>query len=132
MSAPLWTAEFLSYRDALAEIASMTEDDLRADVDLLPDVRRERLAAGPLPARWSCGVCKTFSDFVAALDRGREPRVDLSDPEWRVFLYHEEPKARMKRRDQLHYGPLANEQYERGIATYRAAGWDGDAAEPNA
>lgn len=132
MSSPLWTSEFTSYRDALDRLAAMTEEDLREAVERLPAARRERLAAGPLPYRWDCGVCKAYADFISELDRGRKPIVNVDDPEWRVFLYHEEPKSRMKRRDQLHYGPLANELYERGLATYRAAGWDGDAPEANA
>lgn len=126
-TAALWQPEHQAYRDALAAADALTEDDLCAAVAELPEDVREKLAAGPVPRRWSCGVCEAFGKaFYSSGD------VDLTDPMWRVWIYHETPKARMKRNDQLHSGPLSNETYDRTIATYRAAGWDGEASEANA
>lgn len=127
MSAALWQPKYQAYKDALLEADTLTEDDLREALVELPDEIREKLAAGPIARRWSCGVCEAFGKaFYSVGD------VDLTDPMWRVWIYHETPKARMKRADQQHYGPLANESYERTITTYRAAGWTGEAQEPNA
>lgn len=127
MTAALWQPKYQAYRDALLAADDLTEDDLLAAVAELPNEIREKLAAGPVARRWSCGVCEAFGKaFYATGD------VDLTDPRWRVWIYHETPKARMKRVDQQHYGPLANESYGRTIATYRAAGWTGEAGEPDA
>lgn len=115
------------FKEFLETLAPMTPDDLQAAVDELPLVIRERLARGPLERRWSCGVCEAFGG--AAFYKGI---LDADDPVWRAWGYHEVPKAQMRHRDQLHHGPLANEIYERCIATYRAAGWTGDAPEANA
>jgi hypothetical protein len=131
-SEPLWADRFLPYRDALREAASLSTGDLVRAMNEIPAAERERLAFGPMTYRYDCGICETFRDLVQILDRDGGGAVDLDDPRWIVYIYHETPKARMKRADQLHYGPLSNEGYERGLATYRAAGWTGDAPEPNA
>jgi hypothetical protein len=127
VTAPLWLPKYYDYRDALLAADSLTEDDLLEAVVELPNEIRDRLAEGPLPYRYDCGVCEAFGKAFY-----KEGAVDLADPMWRVWIYHETPKARMKRVDQQHYGPLANECYERTLATYRAAGWPGEAPEPNA
>lgn len=106
----------------------MTEDDLKVAVAALPDDIREALARGPLPYRYDCGVCAAFG---GEMFYGREDH-DPTDTLFRAWGYHEVPKLWMKRRDQQHAGPFSNETYERTIATYRAAGWDGEAAPPNA
>ena len=110
----------------------MTEDDLRAACEQLPGDVRDRLSRGPLRRRWACGVCEAFGRYKQHLrDTLDQPR-DPDDPMWRAFSYHDVPKIGMKRGDQEHYGPLANDIYLRCLATYRAAGWDGVAEEPNA
>lgn len=106
----------------LLEVRDWTEDDLCAALDTVPPAVVERLARGPVGRRWDCGVCDAF---------GRMPD-HIDGPMWKVYAYHEVPKLYMERREQLHYGPLANEIYERTMATYRAAGWDGEAAGANA
>jgi hypothetical protein len=111
----------------LADAGSITEEELQRAALLLPFGVRDRLAAGPLPRRWSCGVCDAFG-----ADWYRNATPNLADPMWIVWCYHEAPKSRMTHRDQLHYGLLANETYERTLATYRAAGWNGKASEANA
>jgi hypothetical protein len=110
----------------LQSIEHMTLDDLRAAIAACPRDVRDRLEAGPLFRRFSCGVCEAFGrGFYAGIP-------DADDPRWRAWGYHEVPKLQMRRSDDRHYGELANETYRRSIATYRAAGWEGDAEEPNA
>lgn len=105
---------------------AMTVEDLQAAVDQLPDDIRARLAKGPIPRRWDCGVCVAFGrPFWVG-----EP--DPTDPRWIAWDYHEVPKLEMKRANQQWYGELANDTYERCIATYRAAGWTGEAEPANA
>lgn len=121
------------WRTDYQALEAMTEDDLVEAVSQLPVVIRERLAQGPDPYRWTCGVCKAFGKpYLAELRRQLAHPMDAADLMWRAFAYHEIPKAQMKRADQQHYGLLANEIYERCIATYRAAGWNGEAEEANA
>lgn len=127
MSAALWQPKYQDYKDALLAAEALTEDDLRAAMLELPDEIRATLARGPIPRRWDCGICEAFGKPFYCTGA-----VDLTDPRWIVWIYHEVPKAHMKRNDQLHYGHWANETYVRCIATYRAAGWSGDAEEPNA
>lgn len=126
MSATL-TPRQRAYKVVLEEARAITEDDMRAAVERLPAHIRSRLAEGPRQRRWSCGVCDAFG-----ADWYTTTTFDLADPTSIAYLYHEVPKADMKHRDQLHYGDFANEIYTRAIATYRAAGWTGDAEEPNA
>lgn len=116
------------YEKFLRAIESMTEDDMRAAVAQLPPEILVSLARGPLSYRYDCGVCASFGGETFY---GRDDH-DPEDPLDRAWGYHEVIKLKMKRRDQAHYGGLANETYERCIATYRAAGWTGEAPEPNA
>lgn len=117
--------KFQVFLDALRD--DVDEDDLRTAMGRIPAHIRERLAEGPIRSRYACGVCQAFG---AAFYKSGV--FDLTDPMWLVWGYHEAPKADMTRREQLHYGPLANETYERCLATYRAAGWTGEAPEPDA
>lgn len=115
--------EFVAFLQAIED---MTEADLGDAVAACPAEVRDRLAAGPLRYRFDCGVCVAFGvDFYKGT-------ADASSPAWRAFGYHEVPKLQMRRTDDRHYGELANETYRRAIATYRAAGWDGEAGEANA
>jgi len=111
----------------LQAIAHMTDDDLVAAVAACPLDVRQRLISGPLPRRWACGVCEAFG---GARFHGGTP--DADDPMWRAWGYHEVPKLRMRRANDCHYGEHADETYRRTIATYRAAGWTGEAKEVNA
>lgn len=123
---PELTPKQVELREALRRMRSATEAMLREKIAQLPSHIRERLAQGPKPYRYDCGICDAFGrDFV-------QGTVDISDPRWWVWAYHEVPKLDAKRHDDVHYGPLANRIYERTIATYRAAGWEGEAAEANA
>lgn len=115
------------FASALEAARPLTEEDVRAAVALLPAAVVERLCGGPIPARYRCGVCQAFGvDFYGS------GQIDLDDPRWIVWIYHEVPKADMDHQDQLHFGDLANETYVRALATYRAAGWDGEAPPPDA
>lgn len=117
------------FKAALDAARHVSEDLLILSVALLDPEIRERLRAGPVPARYRCGVCQAFgADFYT----NAETEIDLTDPRWLVWIYHEVPKAEMTHVDELHYGDLANETYVRAIATYRAAGWDGEASPPDA
>lgn len=116
--------EFVAFLQAISD---MTEDDLAAALALCPPVVMDLLTRGPLAYRYACGVCEAFGGRAF---HGHTP--DVSDPLWRAWGYHEVPKLHMRRADDRHYGRHANDTYERCIATYRAAGWDGEAAEPNA
>lgn len=112
---------------ALEAARSFTEGDMRDAMGLLDATIVDQLARGPLPRRYRCGVCETFgADFYS------DGPIDLDDPRWIVWIYHEVPKADMNHQDQLHYGDLANEIYLRAIVTYRAAGWNDEAAPPDA
>lgn len=115
------------FRDDLRPMLAVTEEELASAVASLPAEIRERLAHGPIPRRYTCGVCVAFG---ASVYKSLEP--DLDDPMWVAFSYHEVPKIDMKVADDQWYGGAANEVYRRCIATYRAAGWTGEAEEPNA
>ncbi len=116
-----------AFKAGLEEMGDVGVEALEGALEQLPSSLVERLAEGPRPSRWVCGVCEAFGrDWYSTV----EP--DLDDPKWVVWAFHEVPKADMNHRDQLHYGELANEIYRRCLATYRAAGWDGEAPEPNA
>lgn len=112
---------FPRYREGLALVALMDEAALVALVAQLPDEIRAKLAAGPLPYRYDCGVCQAFGEDLWRNDDA----VDTEDPKWVVWAYHEVPKLRMRVSAELHIGPLSDEGYERALATYRAAGWGG-------
>lgn len=112
------------WREDYRALADMTENDLREAVAQLPDEIRDKLAKGPLSYRYACGVCKAFgSAYLAELKRNIETPPDATDPKWRAFAYHEVPKKDMRVAEQQWSGPLAQEVYERTLATYRAAGW---------
>lgn len=111
-----------SFFDVMVKVSDWTEDDLQAAVAALPPTIRDRLAKGPVPRRYDCAACEAFKPFPD----------DFSGPTWEVFAYHEVPKLYLRRQDDLHYGPLANESYERTLAMYRAAGWSGEAPEADA
>lgn len=121
------TPRHREFKAALEDLRDVDEAELADAMARIDPAIRARLAEGPHPRRWTCGVCEAVG---AGWYRDRKP--DRSDPLWIVWAYHEVPKADMNHSDQLHYGELANQTYRRCIATYRAAGWTGDAAEPNA
>lgn len=102
----------------------MTEADVCEAVAELPDELREALACGPHPRRFTCGVCN-------ALGVGDDDD-DPKDAVVRVRAYHEVPKLDMRTANDQWYGELANEVYRRCLAIYRAAGWAGEASEPDA
>lgn len=123
---PKLTPRQVAFREALRRVSTATERMLREKVAELPPHLQERLAQGPKIYRYGCGVCDAFGrDFI-------QGDVDLRDPRWWVWAYHEVPKLDAKRHDDQHYGPIANRIYERCIATYRAAGWQGEPSEANA
>lgn len=119
--------ELGEYRAVLAAASGMTEADMRAAVAACPERVRETLARGPLRRRWSCRVCAAFEELG-----WRSGEVDITDPRWLVFVYHELPKVEMDDEQDCFKGEHANEVYRRCLAIYRAAGWDGEAEEPNA
>lgn len=123
------TPETTRFREFLSDLRALDEAALDVAVSELPEAIRQRLSEGPNPRRWSCAVCEAFGEHFY---KQAHDDLDPEDPMWIVWGYHEVPKAEMRFADQLHYGPLANETYERCIATYRAAGWDGEAEEANA
>lgn len=116
----------IAFKAALNEARDITHAAMCEAVTLLPETIRSRLATGPHRHRWTCRVCDVFG---ASFYQGT---IDLTDPRWIVWIYHEVPKADIRHRNQLHHGQLANEIYQRCIATYRAAGWVGEALAPNA
>lgn len=116
-----------SYDDFLLAIGEMTEADLRAAMELIPADVRSSLSMGPVERRYGCAVCEAFGKGFYSTGSH-----DSADPMWRVFGYHEQPKARMRFAREEHDGPLANEVYVRCLATYRAAGWVGEAEGANA
>lgn len=118
-----WEGGLIDVRDSLAAGTVSLEG---AIADLPADVR-DRLARGPHPWRWTCGVCEAFGAawYLHAPS-------DVTDPMYVVFAYHELPKIGMRHRSDEHYGELANDVYRRCIDIYRAAGWTGEAREPDA
>ncbi len=116
-----------TWKDLYTPVRHMTEATLIAAMAQIPETIRLKLAEGPHPRRWTCAICLAFGKdwYLTAV-----PAPD--DPMWLVFAYHEIPKIHMKRDDDQWYGTLANRTYERGIATYRAAGWKGEAEGANA
>lgn len=123
-STPEQLAEFVA---GLEDLRDVTEDELRAAVLACPPHVLERLAQGPLEGRYKCGICEAFG---RSWWLNRTP--DRTDPMWIAWAYHEVPKLDMTHRRQLHHGPHSDHTYRRCIATYRAAGWTGEAEEPNA
>lgn len=121
-------SRFPDYMRALEEVAWITEDDLADLMPLLPHQIVVGLAEGPLPYRFDCGVCSAFGRSFYRNVAKHQP----DDPTFRVWAYHEVAKLGMRTKNDEHYGPCANDHYERTIATYRAAGWTGEAQEANA
>lgn len=108
------------YKEALEAVAaSTTEADLAALMAELPAAVRDKLARGPLPYRYDCGVCDAFGRAFWSEPKNHRP----DDPAFRVWAYHEIAKLQMRRRDDEWYGPAAEDHYLRTIATYKAAGW---------
>lgn len=94
----------------------------------LPIRIKDKLKKGPLPNRYSCGVCKAFDGMF----EGYDLTIDTDDPIYRVWVYHEVPKAEFRHADQNYFGAGANKIYNRCIETYQAAGWEGIAEPENA
>jgi hypothetical protein len=115
------------FEASLQVAKSMTVEDLMVAVDSLPNSIKNKLAEGPHPSRYVCGVCEAFGDEFY-----KKPVEDNTDPVWLAFAYHEIPKLEMVLEAQQFYGRLANEVYVRCIETYKAAGWTGEAEEANA
>jgi hypothetical protein len=111
------------YKAELESMRHMEQIDMEQAVNCLPRHLIDKLAEGPLPSRYDCGVCK-------ALD-GKNIIPDPSDPLYVAWIYHEIPKVDFRFADQNHYGKGADDIYRRCIQTYRAAGWTGEASEPN-
>lgn len=116
-----------AHAHVLIALREMTEEELREAVAQLPQETRDRLAQGPHPVRRACGVCNVLNkgDYRIAW-----PNAD--DPAYRAFAYHEVPKSYADHDGDQYHGALANDIYERCIATYRAAGWKGVAAPADA
>lgn len=121
------------YSRLLHEARSITVEQLADAMDALRESRPEivdHLARGPRGYRYDCTICnafKTYRDRDDFLDA-----IDIDDPLWVVWMFHEVPKSMMKHSHQLHEGRFANMVYDRCIVTYRLAGWEGQAPEPNA
>lgn len=121
-----WAPTHSDYVVFLEAIEQMTEDDLADALAQCPEMVRAKLAEGPVRGRWDCGVCDAFGkSFYMG-------QPDVDSPLWRAWAYHEIPKLDMQSSRDMHFGPLANQCYERALMTYRAAGWIGDAAAANA
>ncbi len=119
------------WREDYRALSDMTEDDLREAVEALPEAIRLKLAEGPLPYRYDCGVCEAFGkEYLNELKRNIETAPDPTDLKWRAFAYHEVPKKDMFRAEQQWSGPLAADTYKRTKATYRAAGYSPLASPP--
>lgn len=121
------TERAIEFRDSLLVVEQATEEMLREQIALLPAGIATHLERGPTPRRYECAVCNAFGrDWV------KEVPCDPADPLWRVWAFHETPKLDARHKDDQHYGAIANRIYERTLATYRAAGWQGVATPPDA
>lgn len=123
--------------DLVRDIAAMREMDQYQQGSrlIVPKLKVEGLEQGPNQYRYSCGVCIAFAGLSFGInDKWYHDTAswDLESPLYRVFCYHEVPRIWCRFKDEEHRGPRANEIYERCIETYRAAGWTGEAQEPNA
>lgn len=118
------------YERALQRLELMPDDGLPPLVAALPEPIRALLALGPLPDRWECRVCSAVGGarFYGYAHLHAEP----SDPRWAVWMFHETPKLHAVETNELYYGPLADQIYQRCIMIYRAAGWEGVAEPANA
>jgi len=116
------------YRETLLKAADISLEDVVEAMSKISDEVRVKLASGPLPYRYDCGVCQAFG----APANSTVHFEDFDEPSMTVWIYHEVPKGKFRHRDENYYGPGANEIYERCLATYRAAGWTGEATDANA
>jgi hypothetical protein len=117
----------LEFKAGLERVALVTEATLAETIALIPTETAALLARGPKPARYDCAVCDAFGyEWI------KSTPCDPEDPRWLIWAYHETPKLDACHNDDQFYGAIANRIYERTIATYRAAGWQGEAPEPNA
>jgi hypothetical protein len=130
--APAWgrltTDQQRMFKHLLVEMRDVTVPEFVVMVEALPAPIRARLAEGPHPRRWTCGVCNAFGR--ERWPNGAAPLED--EPQWRVWAWHEVPKLFMLNPDSQFYGRYANENYRRCVVTYQAAGWPADPEEPNA
>lgn len=115
------------FRDDLRPLEAVTEEQLAEAMQRIPDHIVMRLRQGPNPSRYTCGVCEAFGKQWY-----KNTQANMDDPMWLVWAYHEFPKVHMQVRDDQFHGAAANMVYERCIATYRAAGWQGEAQPANA
>jgi hypothetical protein len=118
----------MEYKDFLEAHKHLTIEDVNRAIPNIPTKTRNTLAQGPIPYRWDCNVCQAFGTGSNQIVKYET----FSLEELIVWIYHEIPKVNFKWKDQNFYGQGADEIYKRCIETYRAAGWLGDAAEPNA
>ncbi len=119
MTAYVDWSKWLEYKELLDTAEQLTVEDLgRLIAEVKPEVRA-KLAEGPLPYRYDCGVCAAFGRSWYRDKKNFDP----ASADALVFAYHEVPKLHMRFADQEHQGPLADDIYQRCLATYRAAGW---------
>lgn len=117
----------MSGLEHLEEFRDVTVAELQLAIAQIPSRIRSELEKGPNPRRHTCGVCRAFGGaWYKTVDFKRDDAMSI------VFLYHEVPKLDMKVADDQWYGNAANDVYRRCVETYRAAGWTGEAEEPNA
>lgn len=127
----LQALEGMTVEELEADIAAMREMDSfhQSQRLVVPKQIVVDLAKGPSRfGRFACGVCEAFGKPWYR----DKASWDLKSPLYRVFCYHEVPRIYCRFKDMEHFGKHANTIYERTIATYRAAGWTGEATEPNA
>jgi hypothetical protein len=118
----------MTYIDDLTLYEHLTIEDVKEAVQHIRKEIREKLAEGPVPYRWDCAVCQAFGAKANTVVKYET----FTKNELIVWIYHELPKANFRFRDQNFYGKGADDIYLRCIETYRAAGWEGEAEEPNA
>lgn len=116
------------YEKILFAYEDLTIEDVKEALKKIDPKIVEFLKEGPVNYRYDCAVCIAFGGAS-----NKAPDISkLSDDEMVVWIYHELPKMSMKRGDQVFYGPLADQIYERCIETYKAARWIGEPEPPNA
>lgn len=118
----------MTYKDELEAQRNLTIEQVQEAMLYLPNDIKTKLAEGPLFRRYDCGVCQAFGTRpnTPVLYEGFDQYMFI------VWIYHEVPKVDFRFADQNHYGKGADDIYKRCIETYRAAGWTGEAEEPNA
>lgn len=115
-----WRPQHEPFKQALEAARAIDAEALAAAIEQLPQPLQFALCKGPMPYRYDCRVCTTLRELLGDAEPAR-----LDDPIWVVWAYHEVPKALIEHRDEQWVGEHANAIYERCLATYRAAGWDG-------